>query len=91
MFSFKEIFTKVAQLDEHLKKKKSMSFKSPLNPKWVVLSLWVTVQSPSICTQVFSFFLSSGGGGGGLACQTQQSPSRAHTSTELDSCYTDFI
>lgn len=28
------------------------SFKSPLNPKWVVLSLWVTVQSPGIRTEV---------------------------------------
>lgn len=27
-------------------------FKSPLNPKWVVLSLWVTVQSPGIRTEI---------------------------------------
>lgn len=33
MFCFKEIFTKVAQLDEHLKKKKKYELQIPTQPK----------------------------------------------------------
>lgn len=57
-------------------------FKSPLQPKWVVLLLWVTVQSPGIRTDILKE--------GWLSRRNIQQP-RAHTSTELDSCYTDFI
>lgn len=57
-------------------------FKSPLKPKWVVLSLWVTVQSPGIRTEILKE--------GWLSRRNIHHP-RAHTSTELDSCYTDFI
>lgn len=61
------------------------SFKSPLQPKWVVLLLWVTVQSPGIRTEGFFFFLRRTGS----PDATFTIP--GHTSTELDSCYTDFI